>query len=148
MRAVLQRVREASVTVDGEMLAAIGGGWLVLVGVATEDSERDADYIADKIQGLRAFADENGKMNLSVTDQQGEVLIISQFTLYGDCRKGRRPSFAGAAGGEHAKALYEYLARKVQDSGLSVKTGRFGADMMVALVNDGPVTLIVDSPVR
>lgn len=146
MRAVLQRVLEASVTVGGERIAAIGRGWLVLLGVGTEDSEGDADYIANKIKGLRAFGDENGQMNLSVTDVEGQVLIISQFTLYGDCRKGRRPSFSKAARGEHAEALYEYLARKVQDSGLAVKTGRFGADMKVSLVNDGPVTLIVDSP--
>lgn len=146
MKAVLQRVTEASVTVAGEVTGSIGPGWVVLLGVAASDSEQDADFIADKILGLRGFADDSGKMNLSVADKGGQILIISQFTLYGDCRKGRRPSFSGAAKGEQAEALYEYLICKVQASDLDVQKGRFGADMKVALVNDGPVTLIVDSP--
>lgn len=146
MKAVLQRVREASVTVDGEVKGAISRGWLVLLGVAAEDGEAEAKFIADKIIGLRCFPDDEGKMNRSVADIGGELLIISQFTLYGDCRKGRRPSFSRAAKGELAEALYQRVIALVKSSGLKVEQGQFGADMKVQLINDGPVTLIVDSP--
>lgn len=148
MKAVLQRVKEASVAVAGATIASIGAGWLVLLGVSGSDSEQDADFIADKILSLRGFADADGKMNLSVQDRGGAILVISQFTLYGDCRKGRRPSFGQAAKGEAAKALYEHLLTTLRASTLEIAQGQFGADMQVALINDGPVTLIVDSPDR
>ncbi len=145
MRAVIQRVREASVEVEGQVVGSIGRGFLVLVGVGREDSQADVDYIADKIAGLRVFEDDAGKMNLALADVGGSALIVSQFTLYGDARKGRRPSFTEAAGGEHAEALYEAVCRRVQEAGISVAKGRFGASMQVHLTNDGPVTLLLDS---
>lgn len=146
VKAVLQRVSQASVTVDGQQVGAIKSGWLVLLGVAGDDSQKEAGYISDKILGLRCFADTEGKMNLSVKDIGGELLVISQFTLYGDCRKGRRPSFSRAADGEWARDLYELVISNLEDSGLKVQRGRFGADMKVSLINDGPVTMIIESP--
>ena len=145
MRAVVQRVSEASVAVDGQVISSIGPGFLVLVGVREDDSESDGDYIGDKIANLRVFEDEARKMNLSLLDVGGEALIVSQFTLYGDCRKGRRPSFSESGSGESAKMLYESVCERVAESGIRVQTGNFGAMMEVRLVNDGPVTLLLDS---
>ena len=145
MRAVAQRVSEASVSVNGDVVAHIGAGMLVLLGVAEGDSEKDIDYVADKIAGLRIFEDSSGRMNLSVEDTQGEVLVVSQFTLYGDCRKGRRPSYTRAAGGDSARQSYELFVSSLVQRGIPVKTGVFGARMDVAIVNSGPVTLLVDS---
>jgi D-tyrosyl-tRNA(Tyr) deacylase len=145
MRAVVQRVSSASVTVDGEIVGKIGSGLLVLVGIAHADTESTADYLCEKILGLRIFEDDAGKMNLSVQDIRGGVLVVSQFTLYGDVRKGKRPSFDAAARPEHANQLYEYFVRKFCDAGVKCETGRFQAMMKVALVNDGPVTILVDS---
>lgn len=145
MRAVVQRVAEASVRVDSQEIARIGRGLVVLLGVGVEDADEDAEYMASKISGLRIFDDRQGKMNLSVTDVGGAVLVISQFTLYGDCRKGRRPSFTNAAEPAKAKALYEAVVEKLLARGLAVQPGRFQAAMQVSLVNDGPVTLQLDS---
>ncbi|MFC4600365.1 D-aminoacyl-tRNA deacylase [Cohnella hongkongensis] len=145
MKVVLQRVSEAKVTVQGEAVGAIGKGLLLLVGVGQEDTEQDLAWMADKLAGLRIFEDEAGKMNLSVEDVGGEVLSVSQFTLYGDCRKGRRPNFMGAARPEQAEALYDKFNELLGARGLRVETGRFGAMMDVSLVNDGPVTLILES---
>jgi D-tyrosyl-tRNA(Tyr) deacylase len=145
MRSVVQRVREAAVEVDGEVVGRIGQGLLVLIGVAREDGMADATYIAGKIRDLRIFEDEDGKMNRSVMDIGGSVLLVSQFTLYGDARKGRRPSFDAAAPPELARAMYEDVARRLADEGLTVATGRFQALMQVSLVNDGPVTVLLDS---
>ena len=145
MRAVVQRVHESSVTVDGRVTGRIGKGLLVLLGVGETDSEQDADYLAEKIVGLRCFADNDSKFNLSVRDVGGSVLAVSQFTLFGDCRKGKRPSFTEAARPELAVPLYERFVAKVRESGIEVRTGEFGAHMDVQLVNDGPVTLLLDS---
>lgn len=145
MRAVLQRVSEASVTVEGTVTGAIGPGMLVLVGVEDSDTEADARYIADKILGLRVFRDDEGKLNRSVEEIDGAVLLVSQFTLHGDCRKGRRPSFTAAARPEHAEPLYQHLAAVLREAGRRVETGVFGAHMDVRLCNDGPVTLLLDS---
>jgi len=145
LRVVLQRVKEASVSVDGEVLASIDTGLLVLVGVEDGDTEADADYIASKVSWLRIFSDSEGKMSLSCSEIGGAVLVISQFTLHGDARKGRRPSFIKAAQPETARPLMELLIEKIEGTGLTVGTGRFGADMQVALVNDGPVTILLDS---
>ncbi len=145
MRAVVQRVHESSVTVDGRVTGRIGKGLLVLLGMGETDSERDADYLAEKIVGLRCFADNDSKFNLSVRDVGGSVLAVSQFTLFGDCRKGKRPSFTEAARPEQAVPLYERFVAKVRESGIDVQTGEFGAHMDVQLVNDGPVTLLLDS---
>jgi D-tyrosyl-tRNA(Tyr) deacylase len=145
MRAVLQRVLNASVQVDQRIVGSIGPGWLVLLGVAPTDSDADLEYISDKIINLRGFGDAEGKMNLSVMDTSGEVLVVSQFTLYGDCRKGRRPSFSGAGGPEFSNDLYLKLVRRLTDSGIRVATGQFQAHMQVSLVNDGPVTFVLDS---
>ncbi|MDO4567862.1 MAG: D-aminoacyl-tRNA deacylase [Clostridia bacterium] len=144
MRAVIQRVKTASVTIDGEMVSSIGRGLLVLLSVGDGDDERDGDYIADKVCGLRIFEDEHGKMNLSVEDAGGEVLLVSQFTLHGDARKGRRPSFIAAARPETAIPLYEYVMARL-GAVVPVRAGRFAAEMDVALVNDGPVTILLDS---
>jgi D-tyrosyl-tRNA(Tyr) deacylase len=146
MRVVVQRVSEARVEIDGRVAGAIGEGLLVLLGVARDDSERDADFLADKVAGLRIFPDEDGKMNRSVVEAGGELLIVSQFTLYGDCRRGRRPSFDRAAGQEQARALYEYFVAACRSRGVPVQTGIFQAMMAVHLINDGPVTIIIDSP--
>ena len=145
MRAVVQRVTRASVTVAGELVGAIERGFLVLVGVSVDDAEGDADALAHKLAGLRVFDDANGAMNLGLAEAGGAVLVVSQFTLLGDARKGRRPSFVAAARGERAEALYERVAAGLRAAGLPVATGRFGADMAVALVNDGPVTILLDT---
>ena len=144
MRAVLQRVSRARVTVGDETTGAIGPGLLVLLGVAPSDTPEQARWLAEKVANLRAFADAEGKMNLSVQDVGGSVLVVSQFTLYGDAAKGRRPSFIGAAGPELAIPLYEAFITAVKAQGIPTATGRFGAMMQVELVNDGPVTLILD----
>ena len=146
MRAVIQRVHRAQVTVDSASVGEIGAGLLILLGVTTADTAQDARFLADKILNLRIFADAAGKMNLSVREVQGELLVVSQFTLYGDCRKGRRPSFDAAAPGEQARALYEQFVEMARESGLRIATGVFQAHMQVSLVNDGPVTLLIESP--
>lgn len=146
MRAVVQRVTEASVTVEGDVVGSIGEGLLVLLGVAPGDGSEQVDWMARKLTGLRIFADDEGRMNRSLLDTGGAMLVVSQFTLYGDCRKGRRPSFVGAARPEHAEPTYERFCEAVAALGPAVQRGVFGADMAVALVNDGPVTLVVDSP--
>ncbi len=145
MKAVVQRVSESSVTIDSETAGKIGAGLMVLLGVAVEDTEKEADYLAEKIINLRIFSDKNGKMNLSLLDVGGEMLVVSQFTLLGDCRKGRRPSFIAAADPEKGNALYEHFVDCMRQKGITVATGRFGAMMDVSLVNDGPVTLILES---
>jgi len=145
MKVVLQRVSEAKVTVENEIVGAIGKGLMLLVGVGQEDTEQDLIWMADKLAGLRIFEDDGGKMNLSIEDVGGDVLSVSQFTLYGDCRKGRRPNFMGAARPELAEALYDKFNGLLRARGLRVETGRFGAMMDVSLVNDGPVTLILES---
>jgi D-tyrosyl-tRNA(Tyr) deacylase len=145
MRAVVQRVTQAGVTVAEKKVAAIGTGLLVLLGIEQGDDEKDAAYLAEKITGLRIFEDAEGKMNLSVADIQGEVLVVSQFTLLGDCRKGRRPGFSHAAAPELAELLCNQVVALFKALGLKVQTGVFRADMAVDLVNDGPVTLMVDS---
>ena len=145
MRAVLTRVKSASVTIDGEVVGKIGQGFLILLGVGPEDTEQKCRYLAEKALGLRVFEDENGKMNLSLSDVGGSVLVVSQFTLYGNCRKGRRPSFVEAAGPELGNRLYERFLQDCADLGFAPQHGRFGADMQVASVNDGPVTLILDT---
>lgn len=145
MRAVVQRVSEASVTVDGRKVGQIATGLLVLLGVAREDSESDADYLVDKVTRLRVFPDENGRMNRSVIEAEGELLVISQFTLFGDCRRGKRPSFDQAAAPELARSLYEYYVANCREQGISVQTGIFQAEMEVELINDGPVTILLDS---
>jgi D-tyrosyl-tRNA(Tyr) deacylase len=145
MRAVIQRVKESSVTVDDQIAGQISRGLLVLLGVAQGDRRADADYLANKIAHLRIFEDEHGKMNRSLLETGCQMLVVSQFTLLGDCRKGRRPSFVAAAEPAQAKALYQYFIEAVRSLGISVETGRFQAKMAVALVNDGPVTLIMES---
>jgi D-aminoacyl-tRNA deacylase len=145
MRAVVQRVSRCRVTVDGDVVGQIDKGLLVLLGVAKEDQESAAEYLAQKILGLRIFEDADEKMNLSVEDTCGEVLVVSQFTLYGDVRKGKRPSFDAAARPEEAKRLYEYFVEKVRAAGIKCQTGQFQAMMDVELVNAGPVTILVDS---
>jgi D-tyrosyl-tRNA(Tyr) deacylase len=145
MRAVVQRVSQASVSVDGQMVAAIGRGFLVLVGATHSDGQAEAELLARKIAGLRIFEDAEGKMNLALQDVGGAVLVVSQFTLYADARKGRRPSFTAAARPEQAQPLIEYFADQLRRQGLKVETGRFQAAMQVALVNDGPVTLWLDT---
>lgn len=145
MKAVLQRVTKASVEVDGTTVGRINTGLLVLLGVAKGDEERDVQYLADKISSLRIFADEQGKMNRSIADMKGAVLLVSQFTLLGETAKGRRPDFVEAAASEQARTLYERVAEALRNKGLTVETGRFGTYMKVELVNDGPVTLLLDS---
>lgn len=145
MRSVIQRVSRAKVTVDGEITGEIGKGILVLLGVANEDSEKEAIYLLDKIINLRIFEDADGKMNLSLADIGGELLVVSQFTLYGDVRKGRRPSFIKAAPPEKANALYEFFVAEARKLISKVETGRFQAMMDVELINDGPVTILLDS---
>lgn len=145
MRAVVQRVSRARVNVNGESVGSIGQGLLVLLGIAKTDSQADADYLVGKIIGLRISDDESGKMNLSVADVGGSMLAVSQFTLYGDSRKGKRPSFDQAAPPQMANELYEYFVEKARKSGITCETGRFQAMMQVDLVNDGPVTILLDS---
>jgi D-tyrosyl-tRNA(Tyr) deacylase len=145
MRAVIQRVKSASVTVNGEIVGKIGKGILVLLGVAADDSEKDAVYLVEKTLNLRIFEDAEEKMNLSLLDISGELLVVSQFTLYGDARKGRRPSFIDAAPPEKANSLYEYFVSAASNQLLRVETGKFQAMMDVSLINDGPVTILLDS---
>ena len=145
MRIVVQRSKNASVTVDEKVIGEIEKGLVLLVGVTHDDTIDDANYLADKIVNLRIFEDENGKMNLSLLDVGGSILSISQFTLYGDCRKGRRPNFMAAAKPEQALNLYQYFNQVLSEKNVVVETGEFGAEMDVALINDGPVTLILDS---
>lgn len=145
MRLVVQRSKEAKVTVEGEVTGSIAKGFVVLVGVTHEDKEEDAAFLAEKVVNLRVFEDEAGKMNLSLLDVGGEILSVSQFTLYGDCRKGRRPNFMDAAKPDHALSIYEAFNRFLNVKGIKVETGVFGAMMDVQLTNDGPVTLIIDS---
>ena len=145
MRAVLTRVNSASVTIDGEVVGKIGKGFLILLGVGPEDTEAHCKYLAQKALGLRIFEDENGKMNLGLEQVSGEVLVVSQFTLFGNCRKGRRPSFTEAAPPELGNRLYEQFLKDCEALGCPPQHGQFGADMQVASVNDGPVTLILDT---
>ena len=145
MRAVVQRVSSSKVTVDGEVTGEINKGLLVLLGVTHEDTSKDVDYIIDKVLNLRIFEDENEKMNLSLKDVGGELLVVSQFTLYGNCRKGRRPRFIDAALPAEADFLYQYFAEYLKKEGANVQTGQFQAMMQVELVNEGPVTIILDS---
>lgn len=145
MKVVVQRSKQAAVTVEGETVGAIDSGLVLLVGITHEDTEADVKWMAEKVAGLRIFEDESGKMNLSVLEVGGQILSISQFTLYGDCRKGRRPNFMAAARPDLAEPLYERFNEALRAQGLDVRTGRFGAMMDVSLVNWGPVTLIIDS---
>jgi D-tyrosyl-tRNA(Tyr) deacylase len=145
MRAVLQRVSRATVTVEEKVVGEIGAGLLVLLGVGAHDSRADADYLAEKIIGLRIFEDADGKMNLPLSDVDGAMLVVSQFTLYGDTRRGKRPSFDSAAPPEKARELYEYFVERIRAAGLRCETGMFQASMQVELVNQGPVTILLDS---
>jgi D-aminoacyl-tRNA deacylase len=145
MRAVVQRVKSSSVTVDGKIVGGIGSGLNVLLGICKGDNSEDIKYLKDKILNLRIFPDEEGKLNLSLLDIKGELLIISQFTLYGDCRKGRRPNFMEAMPGEQSNLLYEQFVEECKKEVVKVETGVFGAKMEVEIVNDGPVTLLIDS---
>jgi D-tyrosyl-tRNA(Tyr) deacylase len=145
MRAVIQRVAEARVSVGEEIVSGIGPGLCIFLGIAVNDSEKDAESLASKIGSLRIFEDEQGKMNRSVRETRGDLLVVSQFTLYGDCRKGNRPSFSAAAAPEPAKRLYDDFVQRLRQTGLKVATGEFRATMKVALVNDGPVTLILET---
>lgn len=145
MRAVLTRVNSASVRIDGQVVGQIGKGFLILLGVGPDDTEKECRYLAEKALGLRIFEDENGKMNLGLSDVGGQVLVVSQFTLYGNCRKGRRPSFTEAAGPELGNKLYEQFLAECAQLGYTPEHGVFGADMKVESVNDGPVTLILDT---
>jgi len=145
MRAVIQRVSRAQVSVGEELVGKIGRGMLVLLGVSKTDTEADADYLAAKVAGLRIFEDENGKMNLSLSEKGGEVLAVSQFTLHGDVRRGKRPSFDEAAPPQRANQLYEHFVRRIREVGIHCETGRFQATMQVELINDGPVTILIDS---
>lgn len=144
MRVVIQRVLEASVTVEGKCIGSIGKGFLILLGVGKEDTREIADRYIDKIIKMRIFADENDKTNLSLQDVQGEILVVSQFTLYANCRRGNRPDFIEAAGAEKANELYEYFLTRIKERLGKVQSGQFGADMKVSLVNDGPFTIILD----
>ena len=145
MRAVLTRVKSASVTIDGQVVGKIGKGFLILLGVGPNDTEKECRYLAEKALGLRIFTDENDKMNLGLADVGGEVLVISQFTLYADCRKGNRPSFTQAGDPAESKRLYELFVERARSDVAHVEAGVFGADMQVELVNDGPVTILLDS---
>ncbi len=146
VRIVYQRVQSASVSVEGEVLGRIGQGCVLLLGVGPQDTEKDGDVLADKCAHLRVFEDEEGKMNRSLLDMQGEALVISQFTLYGDCRRGRRPSFTDAAPPDHAEKLYQVFMENLKARGVSVQCGQFGAKMLVEIRNDGPVTLLLEHP--
>ena len=148
MKALLQRVAKSSVTVEGRLVGGIAGGLVVLLGVADGDCEKDAGYLADKIVNLRIFSDERSKFNLSTLNVTGELLVISQFTLLADTRKGRRPGFSAAAPPEKAETLYNYFVNRLKQTGLKVETGEFGAHMMVEISNDGPVTIMLDSADR
>jgi D-tyrosyl-tRNA(Tyr) deacylase len=148
MRLVLQRVKEARVDVAGATVGAISTGLLILIGVTSTDTQQDADYLADKVIYLRIFPDEEGRMNRSILEVGGSLLVVSQFTLYGDCKKGRRPSFDRAAPPEQARQLYEYFVERLTSRNIIVQTGVFQAEMQIHLVNDGPVTFVLDSPDR
>ncbi len=148
MKALLQRVTEAEVTVQGSVIGAIGQGFVVLLGVADDDMEEDADYLAEKVASLRVFSDDQGKFNLSALQINGGLLVISQFTLMADTKRGRRPGFTSAARPDKAEALYNYFIMRVKATGLGVETGSFGAHMMVKIFNEGPVTLMLDSKER
>lgn len=145
MRAVVQRVEKASVEVEGKVVGSIDKGLLLFLGVGAEDNDKDLDYLIEKIIGLRIFQDENDKMNLSLKDVDGDLLVVSQFTLYGDARKGKRPSFSSSAQPDIGNKYYEDFVRKARDLGIKTETGIFGADMKVNLINDGPVTILLDS---
>lgn len=145
MKAVLQRVTHAKVTIDGKISGEIGKGFLIFLGVAPDDTPKEALYLAQKCVGLRVFEDENDKMNLALADVGGQILAVSQFTLYADCRKGKRPNFTKAAKGELANELYEYFVDCCRGLGVNTQTGKFGADMKVELLNDGPVTIVLDT---
>ena len=145
MRVVVQRVTSSSVKVDGKVIGSINSGFNVLLGICKDDTIEDLKYIKDKIINLRVFQDESDKMNLSICDVKGEILAISQFTLYGDCRKGRRPNFMEAMGGDDAKALYDKFVEMLKESGLKIETGEFGANMKVEINHDGPVTILLES---
>ena len=145
MRAVVQRVNNASVTVEGKIVGEIQKGLLVLLGVGEEDDEKDLDYLVEKVVGLRIFQDENDKMNLSLMDVKGELLVVSQFTLYGDVRKGKRPSFSSSAGPEMGNKYYQEFVNRIRNLGIKTETGIFGAHMDVNLTNNGPVTILLDS---
>ena len=148
MRLVLQRVKEARVDVAGATVGSISTGLLILIGVTSTDTQQDAEYLVDKVTNLRIFPDEEGRMNRSILEVGGTLLVVSQFTLYGDCRKGRRPSFDRAAPPEQARRLYEYFIERLTSRNIIVQTGVFQAEMQIHLVNDGPVTFILDSPDR
>lgn len=145
MRAVVQRVKKAKVTVEGEIVGEIGMGLMVLLGVGKEDSEKDLEYLKEKVLNLRIFNDEEGKMNNSLIDIGGELLVVSQFTLYGDARKGKRPGFSDAANPETANFMYEQFIKSAKESGIKTENGKFGADMDVEFINWGPVTILLDS---
>ncbi len=145
MRVVVQRVTSSKVIVDGNIVGEIGKGFNLLIGISKDDTIEDLKYIKDKVVNLRVFEDENDKLNLSLLDIKGEILAISQFTLYGDCRKGRRPNFMNAMGGEEAEKLYETFVALLKETGLKVECGKFGANMKVDIQNDGPVTILIDS---
>lgn len=145
MRAIVQRVTSSRVVVDGRVIGEIGRGFNVLIGISKDDTEEDLKYIKDKVVNLRVFEDESNKMNKSLLDVEGDILAISQFTLYGYCRKGRRPNFMEALGGDEAKILYDKFVLMLRETGLKVETGEFGADMKVDIQNDGPVTIMLDS---
>ena len=145
MKALVQRVSKASVTVDGEIVGSIGRGLVVLVGVAVDDTEKDVHYLADKVAQLRIFSDEEGKFNISAMESNGEMLLISQFTLLADTRKGRRPSFIDAAPPQQAESLFNLFVERMRSTGLKVETGRFQQHMLVEIYNDGPVTIVLDS---
>ena len=145
MKAVIQKVKYSSVTVDNEIIGKINNGFMILLGVTHEDTIKEVEWLSKKIRDLRIFEDQDGKMNLSLEDVKGEVLIISQFTLYGNCIKGRRPSFTEAAKPEYAESLYNDFIEKFKSFGIKTQTGKFGADMKVELLNDGPVTMIIDT---
>ncbi len=148
MRLIIQRVKQAAVTIADQKVAEIAAGMVVLVGIAKGDKSADADYLARKTVNLRIFADENGKLNRSLIDCGGQVLVVSQFTLYGDCRRGNRPDFFTAAAPDEAQCLYEYYVKQLQSYGLLVQTGVFQADMLVDIANDGPVTIIIESEAK
>lgn len=148
MRAIIQRVSQASVTVNKNTVGEIAHGFLILLGITHSDTAMDADWIVGKISKLRIFEDDDGKLNKNITNVEGSILLVSQFTLYGNCKKGNRPSFMDAARPEQAKPMYEYVIAKLQEAGITVETGSFGEYMKVSLVNDGPTTILLDSPVK